>query len=46
MGKTILGKKEDFKKTWKELEIEVVQLGTGDVITASDNENDVTTDDG
>lgn len=45
MGKTILGAKEDFKKIWQDLEIEVVQLELGDVITKSDNENDVTTDD-
>ena len=37
--------KEDFKKIWQDLEIEVVQLELGDVITKSDNENDVTTDD-
>ena len=46
MGKTIHGEKEDFKKMpWQKLEIEVVDLKLGDVITASENENDVTTDD-
>lgn len=46
MGKTIHGAKEDFKKMpWQALEIEVVKFKLEDVITASENSNDVTTDD-
>ena len=46
MKNSIHGTKDDFKKLpWEAFEIKVVQVDAEDVITASDNSNDVMVDD-